>query len=54
MKKINSLKSIITIIVIGMLFAGCTFKADLDSRYLRGGGAKSSSDGDYAVVLSCD
>ncbi len=51
MKNINTLKLVVTIFFFGIFFAGCTFKADLDSRLVRGHSSDSSYGSAYIPVL---
>ncbi len=53
MKKAGVLKIACIVLCIGMFFAGCTFKAELESRLISGHASESGaqSDGGYATVL---
>ncbi len=45
----KSLKTLLIAFAVGMLFAGCTFKAELDSRVVAGSSHSGSA---YTPVLS--
>jgi hypothetical protein len=51
MKKINTIKLVLATLFIGMFFAGCSFKAELDSKLVNGGSTGYGSSSAYTPVL---
>jgi hypothetical protein len=51
MRNINTLKLVVTILFFGIFFAGCTFKAEVDSRLIRGHSGNSTYDSTRVTVL---
>lgn len=51
MRKINTIKLVFTISIVGIFFAGCTFKAELDSKLMNGGSSSYGTGSAYTPVL---
>jgi hypothetical protein len=51
MRKINTIKLAFTIFIIGIFFAGCSFKAEIDSRLVSGSPAGYGNSSAYTPVL---